>query len=264
MFVELEGTLEFLDFRCRHISQQWLPSWTPDFAPNLSIQIPELTWAGWQSLRGTRPGWPRDENLLPRIAGEDASVLLARGALLDRVTKVVEVHWDVPDFSDTIRQIPLSPKKGTGKQATSHPAVDDCDEMHETIWRTLIADTSVNEEMPCPGEYSEYYKELATATTTDLSSGAWDYHNAMQQATSIRPRFPCRRLLLFEKKFDLGLGPPESQIGDLLCLLAGYSLPVILRPCGDSFQFVGDVYVRGLMQGEGFSDSEPSQSFVIK
>ncbi|KAI9647024.1 hypothetical protein NHQ30_005026 [Ciborinia camelliae] len=39
--------------------------------------------------------------------------------------------------------------------------------------------------------------------------------------------------------------------GDLICVLAGYSKPVIIRPLRDGYQLVGDVYIQGMMDGEG-------------
>jgi hypothetical protein len=48
----------------------------------------------------------------------------------------------------------------------------------------------------------------------------------------------------------VGLFPPLSQASDLLCILDGFSVPVVLRKSGDGYEHVGACYVPGLMEGE--------------
>jgi hypothetical protein len=80
------------------------------------------------------------------------------------------------------------------------------------------------------------------------------FQKAMQHAVQRWSEYPCRRLLSFET-FSFGLGPPDCDVGDMLSLIAGYSMPVVL---------VGNVYVRDIMYGEALSDHELSLDFVIK
>ncbi|KAF2733110.1 hypothetical protein EJ04DRAFT_565389 [Polyplosphaeria fusca] len=48
----------------------------------------------------------------------------------------------------------------------------------------------------------------------------------------------------------LGLGPSDTAAGDRLCILAGHKMPVLLRPKGEKYTFVGDCYVDDVMRGE--------------
>ena len=49
----------------------------------------------------------------------------------------------------------------------------------------------------------------------------------------------------------MALGPEEAQIGDRVCIIPGSEVPLLLRPLGDSqYNFVGELYVHGLMDGE--------------
>jgi hypothetical protein len=50
----------------------------------------------------------------------------------------------------------------------------------------------------------------------------------------------------------LGLAPDQAQVGDVVAVLNGGELPSILRPTNKAkeFQYVGDVYVHGIMNGE--------------
>lgn len=76
------------------------------------------------------------------------------------------------------------------------------------------------------------------------------------------------RRFFLTKHGHMGLGPPESRIGDEIFLLDGGSWPFLLRPSpfnvkGQSelsqslsrgrglYRFVGDCYVQGCMHGDG-------------
>ncbi|KAL9564710.1 hypothetical protein ACKAV7_011162 [Fusarium commune] len=53
----------------------------------------------------------------------------------------------------------------------------------------------------------------------------------------------------------LGLGPNLLRKGDLICVVAGGSVPYILRPLSDdTFYFVGECYVAGYMFGEAVAE----------
>lgn len=51
----------------------------------------------------------------------------------------------------------------------------------------------------------------------------------------------------------LGLGPRITQTGDCVCLLAGATVPIILRPTEKGFKLIGESYVFGIMQGEAWN-----------
>lgn len=80
---------------------------------------------------------------------------------------------------------------------------------------------------------------------------------------TLYPDRPQRDLLVLND-LDVGLGPPRSRVGDVLCLLAGYDMPVILRPVEDHYQFVGNAVGPGVMYGEALLDHELSVDFEIR
>lgn len=63
-----------------------------------------------------------------------------------------------------------------------------------------------------------------------------------------------RRLLISEGK-QIGAGPEETQKDDMIYILMGCSVPVILRKTmkPDEFQFVGECYWHGFMDGESLA-----------
>ena len=49
----------------------------------------------------------------------------------------------------------------------------------------------------------------------------------------------------------MGLAPARSQIGDVVCVIKGGKVPFVLRESpGGLYQFVGETYVHGIMDGE--------------
>lgn len=57
------------------------------------------------------------------------------------------------------------------------------------------------------------------------------------------------RLVISEKGY-LGIVPPHTQAGDIVCVLFGCSMPVILRKAENHYIFIGESYVHGIMDGE--------------
>lgn len=52
----------------------------------------------------------------------------------------------------------------------------------------------------------------------------------------------------------VGLGPGAVQVGDRVCLFLGGQMLYIIRETGNGiYQFAGECYVHGFMDGEGLS-----------
>lgn len=47
-----------------------------------------------------------------------------------------------------------------------------------------------------------------------------------------------------------GWVPLRTKVGDLVCVFRGMRIPVIMRPQGDRWEFIGACYVHGWMDGE--------------
>lgn len=66
--------------------------------------------------------------------------------------------------------------------------------------------------------------------------------------------------IVFDAGF-FGLGPPDTQAGDTVCLFHGAQTPFVIRRCeGDDFRIVGDAFVRDVMFG-GSSDISKHDSY---
>jgi hypothetical protein len=68
-----------------------------------------------------------------------------------------------------------------------------------------------------------------------------------------RVTFCMRRRFFVTSSGRVGLGPRCSESGDLVVVLRGGDTPFVLRKSGDEYQFIGSVYVHGIMDGEAVS-----------
>ena len=66
------------------------------------------------------------------------------------------------------------------------------------------------------------------------------------------------RVLINTAKGYIGLAPSTARKGDTIAIIAGCSYPVLLRDAGlgRGWRVIGEVYVRGIMDGEGVSAEE--------
>jgi hypothetical protein len=58
------------------------------------------------------------------------------------------------------------------------------------------------------------------------------------------------RAFLVTEKGLYGFGPDLVKPGDRCCVLFGIDVPMILRPCGQCFQILGESYISELMDGQ--------------
>jgi hypothetical protein len=105
-------------------------------------------------------------------------------------------------------------------------------------------------------------KEADGADVSQVSNVEWLQDYADNFAASF-----ClgRRFIVSRKQGFIGLAPDEALPGDVLALIPGCEVPLLLRPLHDqSFRFVGECYVHGIMDGEWFEERSRCESAVVQ
>jgi hypothetical protein len=64
------------------------------------------------------------------------------------------------------------------------------------------------------------------------------------------------RKIFVSESGHCGIVPDHAEIGDFICVLLGCDVPVILRYVGSHYNFIGESYVRGLMEGQAIEALE--------
>jgi hypothetical protein len=73
-----------------------------------------------------------------------------------------------------------------------------------------------------------------------------------------------RRRLATTSEGSLGMVPEFARKGDVICVLLGCSVPVILRERkSNGFEFIGEAYIHGFMNGEILSRENEPKEFAL-
>jgi hypothetical protein len=174
----------------------------------------------------------------------------------------------------------------------------------EIFWRTLVGNRNASGQR-APFHWGQACAATFArrAVGQDLDTGEAIRHGCPDTIRPFLERVQCvvwsRRLILLDRTDTLGLAPKSAKKGDLLCILKGCSVPVILREFNDGsraaasscpdplghfsdvpatdvaerqprvhYEFVGEAYVHGLMDGEAYDRKHswniPPHSFLLR
>jgi hypothetical protein len=151
------------------------------------------------------------------------------------------------------------------------------DGVPDKLWRTLVANRGLN-GVDAPTWYRRACLECLNHInpTGDLDTKKFD--NVAQTPATMKmflkrvQEVVCnRRFFLCKKVGDraalYGMGPPQTNTGDIICVLFGCSVPVVLRrqDSDDStekrYTLVGECYVHGMMDGEALPKKLPEYPY---
>ncbi|KAG5752418.1 hypothetical protein H9Q70_004967 [Fusarium xylarioides] len=195
---------------------------------------------------------------------EDDSVLILKGFCLDSVS-VVGTQAPGPDFEsvgETDPELWRSSTRDALNQWRSLLPPNDIYLTGETqamaFWRTVLVDLNQGRLASKKGGRPKRLdksdlQDLLQLETTDGMEGllsTWE--------SCLRPIYRQLRLIeQFNRRFFrtesgyMGLGPPDIQPGDAICLLLGGSVAYALRKSAhETWTYVGECYVHGIMDGE--------------
>jgi hypothetical protein len=129
--------------------------------------------------------------------------------------------------------------------------------IQEEFWRTLVANRG-DDNKAAEAWYGRSWKYcLDNSHHGDINMTALRHAG---DAKMVKPFLDRVQSVIWNRKFFvskdsglLGLAPLYAKAGDLICIFYGCSVPVILREhvsAGHYFQFIGECYVHGVMDGE--------------
>ena len=236
--IEYDQRLDLLKFVPSEQSFNNLPSWCPNFSSKNPLTPLAIGRYGIKVTRSATSGSAL------RVLDD---VLAVEGIIIDKVTKAVEKY---PSYDGTAWKDFLIWERT-------------CRNLSEEAFSYSPSTSEIHGEALCAGYVStgrrfslqdlqSYDAMRAISDSNDPKSGPgvifskhWDYIGSVLAATSGR-RF------IVTRQGRIGLGPPNTRIGDLVCLLFDAETPFIFRARNDtgSFKVLGDAYLQGLMHGE--------------
>ena len=226
-----------------------LPSWCPNFNAN---QRRQLVFS-----ERSNAGIPKFVHGLPKAWVEEGQdILFAPGCQTDYVEETVTLTFTVAvDFSDS-KELELRVVRNMTWERQCHSlsqrTLGTGSEKDLIYIQTLIENKSIpgkeNTDLRRILDHIKYFwSELDFNAECNASAGESD---AVLHFL-IALRHACEDRMFFSTRDGrIGIGPPETQPGDLICILYGAKPLYVLRRNSDAkapLQILGDAFVHGLM-----------------
>jgi hypothetical protein len=105
--------------------------------------------------------------------------------------------------------------------------------------------------------------EFEPDQSSDRREYLWSKHIALWYEGTLQ-----HRTVAVLKEGYMALVPRLARVDDIVCILFGCDTPVVLRPNGDGFEFIGECFIHGIMDGELIKEYEEGSiqltEFVIR
>jgi hypothetical protein len=266
-----------------------LPSWVPDWTSH-PRSTPFLSRPDHWHFKASGDTTPK-ERTSPSMHLA-SPILCLRGKIVDKVKRVsspdIPVRAGYPGLRETLyarqtlalcaaeqRQHWENMVKRMGPRYPAHPTEHDTPETPlEALAHTIVAEGAFD---ALPGEeidtsdlhglyasWKRHWKYMLNHRMHDLPEHPTHEELEEQRRAAVysgawREAFRFRRLFTTRKGY-MGLSSYSTRPGDVVCILYGGKTAYILRKLGNEeggrerWMFVGEAYVRGLMQGQGLRD----------
>ena len=203
-----------------------LPSWVPDWRAQVSVK---------RKLAKSRVRGP-DTSHHQVSYSDNNQTLKVDGWCVDTVVKVADVL--------TLNESSLDIGWEEFVKETVYPGGRSYPEIY---WRTLLAGerlpgTTSDEELRSAFEawknlHNRRFGDYKPLTNLpDENEKGSEFDRAMTETC-------VGRRLFTTAQHDLGLGPSEARVGDVVCFLSNTTTPFVLRPRENYFELVGESYV---------------------
>lgn len=99
-----------------------------------------------------------------------------------------------------------------------------------------------------PGSEGALTLPSNAAFTTTIAESCGNV-NLRQFVAALQHKTRNRQFFVTSRGY-MGLGPPRVEVGDVVCVFPGLSVPVIMRKMDGHYKHQGQCYVHGIMDGE--------------
>jgi hypothetical protein len=247
-----------------------LPSWVPDWT--LEMTKDQLAVLHIRQDRATFD-FKASASTFTSARQQEQGMLSLNGILLDSIAvlstrQTSHLHATIEHFKEMrdLAGVEVFPDRLYSTKTSTY---------YDAYWQTLCSSI-----LPSRSNLSEQAE--AVRTSDDLTQRSWhdawwdwrlNYDKYDERADSINAdfagselnAFDCsvsastrlRKFFLSKDKRWMGFVPMDAEIGDVIALLEGGGVPYILRlKTGideGRYELIGDSYVHGIMDGEGWS-----------
>jgi hypothetical protein len=251
-----------------------LPSWVRDFAKPINKENVDAERLRMAILRSV---YHASSLTIARIAFPGPTQLQLTGVSLDTASSVGESTkiWSLPGNRSTLQEwMAMALSSELIPESDFVSDLDSTIIQWEPFWRTMLAgsmdtDTALTQVKQRAYETAQDLDRSRIFYPWLLGSGpeALDiiYYNQILIAITGRAFF-------ITEGGHFGLCYPEVVTGDEVWVVYGSQVPFILRPCDDNrrgdsgarcYQYLGDCYVDGFMDGTAFDEAKHNEQEII-
>lgn len=248
--------------------QHDLPSWVPDWTESIPAPLAQLPYK-YSACGKTSQIVPDDDS---------TQELVPSGVRVARISDLRDPWYLPPDSNDLLAEPSIRLPARRWSQdirslAFSLPNLTDADRK-EIAMRTTLADRHVNNAGPLDRlEFGDKpgYEAFLNYISLPLSSEPGYSRDAVFAAmfatggylTAMLAAVPNRRP--FKSDLDhLGIAPETAEVGDVICILHGATVPFILRPeANGRYRLLREAYVHGIIDGEFIDTAPATEQFTL-
>ena len=136
----------------------------------------------------------------------------------------------------------------------------------EPLWRTLIANRDSTFH-PASPDIAQLFDDFRAGLEYISQKGVVKQEHEMNHykfAQLQKSALQGQRFFVSDNGY-IGLAPEDSRAGDSVCVVFGGTLPIVLRPEGDEFLYLGECYLHGFMAGEAMEREDlETRDFTLK
>ncbi|KAH7412582.1 heterokaryon incompatibility protein-domain-containing protein [Cadophora sp. MPI-SDFR-AT-0126] len=185
--------------------------------------------------------------------------LVLRATFLGEVQQV-GMSWDIDAFGRWLHDLQTLSSLIPDTSSTGGRA--------HAVWRTAVADQEIRKGIGKPRLSEEkvrsIHESLKDADISLMDGQSFLRVSLADYCEQLRVVAQGRRPLLVSGNY-LGIGPSETEKGDLAFIVLGADTPYILRRCSQdrTLRLIGEAYIHGVMDGEAMEGSPVIEEIAI-
>jgi hypothetical protein len=238
------------------------PSWVPDFAGS----IREPCGENQQTGALFRASGSTNIRMTSDMAGTDEYMLCLHGFRVDTIAQLGTAWQPILDtpFNRVAAQRLIDEVEAfcTQSELLSTPQ-----QISDAKTKIPCADQAAHgnqRSRASPSALREEYERLRRPEDYASSDEPPDRRRTVNEPYRVAMGFQHDRKPFLSDKGYVGLAPSHSQVGDIVVILFGVTVPFVVRQLdGGPFQLVGEAYVYGIMDGEFLDVDRPSEAFSL-
>jgi tetratricopeptide (TPR) repeat protein len=260
-----------------------LPTWCPNFS-HLPVENP----LGLCAVRAKYCAGVKVEEISREDVPPDSRAVEVKGFCVDEISEALPCPWEKQrHITAELRSAGVAKSMMWGRKCLelSQLAYRTSGEVPDAHWRTLIANKHANGHF-FTGPGRELYHLMKIRMPFLTTANTWLSDEELLLA---RQPMTNSQLLMGQEFMEsmgysahgrsffstkggrVGLGPPHTKPGDLVCIFYNSYTPFIIGPRKEapthtSNEFIGEAYVDGLMYGEALEieDRNPDEFFTLE